>query len=490
VTPEAPPAPVGAAEARRRLHPLSPLLHGSKTLMAVVGAISWQGYAQLGFVRWLLTLAAALVLAIGVSAISWAMTGYQVRGRELRVYEGLLWRRTRTIPLDRLQAVDVVRPLMARLSGLAELRLEVIGAHKTEAPLAFLTMSDAVGLRARLLAIAGSARPAPESPDGDEVPASADGTSGDAATTDGAAVAADSGTGVRDRQPVGVAPGAPPPDLPLRAVTNRDVLLSQLMTPQAWFAPIGLVLVSLSYANHPTLTFISVASFLTALVGVLQVPVRRVLDDWNFRIWVDAAAIRLSHGLLDTRHQTIPPARIQAITVTAPLLWRPFGWRRSRMDVAGYGGGQAAIKAGVLLPVADAPTTRQVVGQALSGAAPALVGALIDIEALPLTPPPTRSRWLRPIAAPFLGFALTDAVVAVRTGILRRRLVVVPLARVQSVRVTQGPAQRALRLASVHVDTAGTLQVTGEHRDVSQAYALAAAIADLSRAAREMARLI
>ena len=343
------PAPVGVAEPRRRLHPLSPLLHGSKTLMAVIGAISWQGYAQLGFIRWLLTLAAALVLAMGVSAISWVMTGYQVRGRELRVYEGLLWRRTRTIPLERLQAVDVVRPLLARLTGLAELRLEVIGAHKTEAPLAYLTMSDAVRLRTRLLAIAGRTD---------------DGTDGGNPTADGP-------TG-RDPLPAGqhrIVTGEPDQGPPLHVVANHRVLLSQLMTPQAWFVPVGLALTALPYANHPTLTFIGVASFLTALVGVLQVPVRRVFDDWDFRIWVDATAIRLSHGLLDTRHQTIPPARVQAITVTAPLLWRPFGWLRSRIDVAGYGGGHAAIKAGVLLPVADTTTTRQVVGDVLRDAA-------------------------------------------------------------------------------------------------------------------------
>jgi putative membrane protein len=66
----------------------------------------------------------------------------------------------------------------------------------------------------------------------------------------------------------------------------------------------------------------------------------------------------------------------------------------------------------------------------------------------------------------------------------------VPLARIQSVRVTQGPVQRALALASVHIDTAGTLRLTGEHRDAAEAYAAAAAMADLSRAARAMARLL
>ena len=78
-----------------------------------------------------------------LAVVSWYNTGYHIVGRELRVYEGLLWRRTRAIPLERLQAVEVVRPLLAQLTGLAELRLEVVGGGKTEAPLAYLTVADA-----------------------------------------------------------------------------------------------------------------------------------------------------------------------------------------------------------------------------------------------------------------------------------------------------------------------------------------------------------
>ena len=51
---------------------------------------------------------------------------------------------------------------------------------------------------------------------------------------------------------------------------------------------------------------------------------------------------------------------------------------------------------------------------------------------------------------------------------------VVPLARVQSVRVVQGPLQRALGLATVHVDTAGGLHAVGRHRATADACALAA----------------
>jgi len=427
---------------RQRLHPLTPLVRSARLLVVVIAGLSWRGLADLGLAHWLIAMAGVAVLAAIASAVSWAVTGYELAGRELRVYEGLISRRTRSIPLERVQTVDVVRPLVPRLLGLAELRLEVVGAKKTEAPLAYLSVADAAQLRERLIALVSGPSSVPESPG----------------------------------------------EQPLHAVDNRMLVIGQLLTPQAWAVPIGLAFVLVQAFADPLLTFIGIASTLTALVGVFQVPLRRLLDDWNFRIGIDPSGLRLRHGLLGTRSQTVPPRRVQAVNVTWPLLWQPKGWRRARIDVAGYGAGAESIRAGVLLPVADDATTRRVAGLILGGAV--LGGAVptvehgIDIATLPMSPPPARARWLAPIAQPYLGFGLTNEVVAARSGVVTRELVVVPLARVQSVRVVQGPVQRWLGLASVHVDTAGALHVEASHREAAEAYAIAATLATRSRAAR------
>jgi putative membrane protein len=178
---------------------------------------------------------------------------------------------------------------------------------------------------------------------------------------------------------------------------------------------------------------------------------------------------------------------VQAVRITRPLLWRPLGWQRSRIDVAGYGAGESSIQAGVLLPVADEPTTRRVTGQVLTGAITGDVphdGGYLDVESLPLTGPPRRIRWLRPLAYRNLGFALTDEVVASRDGWTTVQLTVVPLSRIQSVRVSQGPLQRRLGVAHVYVDTAGGLRAVGEHRAAAEAALLARVIAERSRDAR------
>jgi putative membrane protein len=130
-SPAAPVSPAGVVEPRKRLHPLSPLLHGAKSIVVIIVALSWQTLSQIGLERFALVVA---VLAIGVvifSVINWLNTGYHVVGKELRIQDGLLWRRNRAIPLERLQAVELRRPLLAQLTGLAELRLEVVGGGKT-----------------------------------------------------------------------------------------------------------------------------------------------------------------------------------------------------------------------------------------------------------------------------------------------------------------------------------------------------------------------
>ncbi|MEU1398858.1 PH domain-containing protein [Micromonospora zamorensis] len=443
------PAPAGGAEGepRQRLHPLSPVLHGAKSLVVVIAGLSWSTLSRVGF-GWFAAMVAVLALGATVlSVVSWYNTGYHVVGRELRVYEGLLWRRTRAIPLERLQAVEVVRPLLAQLTGLAELRLEVVGGGKTEAPLAYLGVADAARLRERLLALAGRVAQAP-------TPEHA-----------GAAVLP------------GAAATAAAPGRPLHAVRNQSLLISQLLTPQAFLLPFGVAFVVVQFLTAGSWSFVAVASTLTAMAGVLLQPVRRVLDDWNFRLARDGGTLRVHNGLLETRAQTVPLARVQTVRATWPLLWRMKGWLRLRLEVAGYSVAEAddRNRPDRLLPVGDLPTARMIVAEVLPG---------VRLDALALSPPPTRTRWLHPLGRRAFGAGLFDEVFVTRSGRLTRQVVIVPYARIQSVRVVQGPIQRRLGLASVHADTAGGSGATAQDRDLAEAWALAADLTTKAHQAR------
>jgi putative membrane protein len=387
-----------------------------------------------------------------------------VVGRELRIYDGVLVRRTRAIPLERLQSIEVIRPLLARLSGLAELRLEVVGGAKTEAPLAFLTVGDAAELRQRLLAVAARVgAPAPAAPDSartEPVPA---------------------GTASAE-----LAPAATPAlaEHPQHAVVNRQVVVSQLLTPQVIFLPVAIGFVVFQYwYGSGAWSLVVVASMAAAVIGVIQQPVRRIMSDWNFRLALQDPppgkpypGLRLRHGLTETRSQTVPLNRVQAVGVTWPLLWRGKRWLRCRLDVAGFGQQSQSAVSDRLLPVGDLATGRRLTALALPG---------VDLLALPLTTPPRRARWLAPIRQPVLGAALTDRAFATRDGRVTRELVVVPYVRIQSVRVVQGPLQRRLGLANVYADTAGSLTAVAHHRELPEARRFAAELTERARAARE-----
>ncbi|MEU8659672.1 PH domain-containing protein [Actinoplanes philippinensis] len=425
-----------AEEARKRLHPLSPLLKGAKSIAVIVAALSWNTLGKVGATDFALIVLALAVAVVIVSAIGWWNTGYHVVGRELRITEGLLWRRNRAIPLDRLQAVEVRRPLLAQLTGLAELRLEVVGGSKTEAPLAYLTVRDAGILRERLLSLSGRA------------PAVA------AAPTPGSAAA----------------------EVPLFQVRNQDLLVSQLLTPQAFFLPLGVAWVITQFVMEGTWTFIGIASTVTAMAGVLLQPIRRVLRDWDFRLFRGERLV-LHYGLTETRSQVLPPHRVQTVRVTWPLLWRAKQWLHLTLDIAGVSGPEPGDdhRSDRLMPVGDLAAARALVATALPG---------VDLTGLATSPPPLRARWLHPFGLRFYGAGLTDQVFVSRSGRLTREMTLVPYARLQSVRVVQGPLQRRLGLATVYADTAGGRAGEARDRDLAEAYAIADQLAARSRQAR------
>jgi putative membrane protein len=428
---------VDGVEPRRRLHPLSPLLRGAKTLVVIIAAMSWSTLDSVGVRRFAVIVGVLALLSVVVFVIGWLNTGYHVVGRELRISDGLLWRRIRAIPLERLQSVEVVRPLLAQLTGLAELRLEVVGGGKTEAPLAYLSVRDAESLRERLLGLAHGA------PAGPADPAAPD----------------------------------PPAARPLLAVDNHDLLLSQLLTPQAVLLPFGVVFIAVQFALEDRWSFVAIASTVTAMAGVLLKPIRRVLNDWSFTVARDGVRLRVRYGLLETRQQAVPLHRVQAVAGTWPLFWRAKRWMSLRLDVAGVAVPQNGENAGgdQLLPVGDEATARFLLDQVLPG---------VDLWNLPGTPPPSRVRWLHPFGRRWIGAGLDPRVFVTRTGLLTRELVIVPYARVQSVRVVQGPVQRRLGLATVYADTAAGRSAAAVDRDLAEAWAMAAELTARARQAR------
>ncbi|WP_327263753.1 PH domain-containing protein [Streptomyces sp. NBC_01232] len=426
----------GGSASERRLHPFTPLRRAWVPIAATVGVIAQQG-DQAG--RWLADLSALLRLAAFAGLIlvfgaygflSWWFTHYAVTDTELRIRSGLFFRRTAHIRLDRLQAVDVTRPLLARLTGVASLRLDVIGTEDKD-QLSFLSEKQAVALRAELLARAAGFAP-------------------------------------EEAVRLGEAP-----ERELLRVSPRELAVSLLLSLGVWalLAP-GLIVPAVVWwlSSSPVAAIIAMLPLLGA---VWTGTVGRFLTEFDWRVAESPDGLRLDHGMLDRAHETVPPGRVQSVRIVEPLLWRRRGLVRVELAVAGS-------KNTVLVPVASRAAAYAVIARVLPG---------VDLAALSFSGSPrTGSRWVVPVWWKGYGLAVSPEVFAARHGRLCRRTEIVPHAKVQSVRFAQGPWARARGVADVHVDTGANCTVTARLRPAPEAATLLYAQAARSRTSRATAR--
>lgn len=466
----------------RRFHPITPAIKGWKVLVVLLVVVAQQTAdnvraaqdvaSAVGPLGILGVLVAVLLVATGYAAVAWRMTRYAIGPDAVYLRTGVVFRQARTARLDRIQAIDVVQPLLARLTGLAELKIEVAGGANSAIRLAFLREQAAQDLRAELLArAAGVAVHRPTAPGPARAAVSADGTL--------------------------LPAGPPPPVIPV--APEREVFA---VTPATLFGSLlrsGGVLVSVLLLVGLVVAVVwtrdpgPVLGMLPAVLGAGGFVWQRFAGEFGFRAALSPDGIRLRHGLLEARAQTVPPGRVQAVSLVQGPLWRGKDWWRVQMNVAGYGvsNGQNQQTESVLLPVGsrdDALLALWLVLPDLGAADPrALLDAALSgsgaAEGFVTTP--RRARWLDPFTWRRTGVAFTDRAVLVRGGWLVRRLVVVPHEKTQSLGLQQGPVQRRLGLASFALhSTPGPVVPTVPHLDSSVAGVLLHEQAARARTAR------
>jgi len=104
-------------------------------------------------------------------------------------------------------------------------------------------------------------------------------------------------------------------------------------------------------------------------------------------------------------------------------------------------------------------------------------------------PAPIRARFKSPLRYHNLSWGHNETCAVTTTGRLARVTAWVPLTKVQSLRLIQGPLQRRLRLATVYLDTAGrSLHAAIRDRDAREAGLALVELTALCRAARQSGR--
>lgn len=458
-----------------RLHPATPLLRGGFAFVAIVGFVianlrerildffvgGRPAYAGGGdpldliVERGLIPLAllAVLVILLIVIAIfwlSWRVHSFRITDELVEVRSGILFRTNRRGRLDRIQGINVGRPLFARLFGAARLDINVAG-HDANVQLAYLSGRNADALRHVILKLASGTRDAESrARDAGATAPEHDGSLGGIVSQRAREFLAPEYSAVhRDAElaPTSVVAMHTGRLLGATVLHDRTVIFVLLVIT-------GIVLASLAHA------FFVLFGVVPLLFGVGSQIVRRFSRSLRYTIAATPDGVRVGYGLLSTSNETLPPGRIHSIEIQQPLLWRPAGWWEVRINLAAHSDRQeGGRRTSTILPVGSRAEVFAVLELVFPEIVDAGVRAHLEAGLSRATPgdgfttSPRRAVVLRWFSWRRNGFTLEPAAVLLRRGAIWRSLVLVPTARMQSVSLHQGPLLRMLRLADVHVHT-------------------------------------
>lgn len=434
--------------------------------------------------------------SILVAAAQWLVFRYRLEADELIIDSGVLARRKRVIPIDRIQNVDLEQSALERMAGVAELRIETAsGGRETEAGLTVLAVADARALQTELLRRRAAVRGRPGSEraaDGDAHAAepllrlsAADLALAGATSNEAGLIAA----GLATLLEVGMRFGA------LEGIGARVDDAIAAGTGIGWMG---------------ALTAITLLALLFLVLGWVVSIAASIVRFHGFTLARAGDDLRREYGLLTRHHATVPLERVQAVRVEETLLRRALGLATLKIETAGagpqeqrgYGGGAEAYvpiarrrDVGALLrevfPDARfddvrletvAPLSRRrdfIRISLLVLAAAAALGAVVEPGLLLLVALVGPGWILAGARYNARGWARAGGYVLARNGVLTRTTWVVPDRKIQTLHVRETPFQRRWALATLLVDTAAAgraASVIDLHRHTATAL-----LADLAR---------
>lgn len=468
-----------------RLHPASFLFGIGQRLrelaLPLIVLLFSAGSVGLGWQVWLLL----GIIPYTIVAIGRTLTfRYRYDEHELVIRTGLIFRNERHVPYARIQNVDGVQTVLHRLLKVVDVKVQTAGGNEPEATMSVLPVAAFEQMRQRVLVQRHVAAREQDA-------------------VDGAAAEPEA-------PPATVLLTLSPRDLLTYGfVEGRGMVVIAAVFGLVWEFSMADSFVPSFEAGKPPVPdggafralarslysrggdlFTSIAMAAATIVALLVV-VRVLSMVWamvrlhGFRLTRQGEDLRTEYGWLTHVAATIPVRRIQTLTLREGPLHRLAGRVSARVDTAGGEAGKnappdrqwlAPIVArdqlpnllGQVLPVLSLDrldwqavhprASRRVLKESLLVAAMVclpLVGVFgwRGLAALGVLIPwaIVNARW----SSAALGWAVTDELIAFRSGWCWRQITVAPYARIQAVTMRESPFDRRNLMASLRVDTAG-----------------------------------
>jgi len=303
----APSITLGAVREPQRLHPLTLLLRVGASLPALVIILfpTLQNPSSENVISVVLGLLYGLV-ALPAIILQYLRFSYRISQKQIVIQKGVFNRKNRSIPLERVQNIQVERNLVARLLGVARIKIVTAGSSSTEGTLEYVGLEEAHKIRR---VVRSFQEDTTEEADSSEEEIAADDTLYSMSLAD----VLRSGAFRFSLVYLAVI-------FSVLELVDPETLIQGVLQSEGTVERVTDVMTS-----HPAfaiLASILIAIFLGWITGIVV----HLSRYYRFRLWLDDDKLRMRHGLFTVKEGTIPLKKVQALILRANPLMRAFGW--------------------------------------------------------------------------------------------------------------------------------------------------------------------
>ena len=453
---------VGAPE---RLHPLFLLSGLGGSLRGLAGGYAFVGYLALsGRLTTAIFAAIALLLLMAVGILlHWTHFAFRVGKSEIRIDSGILSRTHRSIPFDRIHDVDITQGPVARLLGLARVKFDTGSSSRAggdEGVLQAITLARAEEIRSLVRARRPIAPVAAAVSEAERLPVYA--------------------MSFRRLMLAGIFNFSLAVFAGLFGLTQSfgDMVGFDPLNRRFWMSILSAEDPLAAYVLQHRVAAATAGALLLVLLGLLTGLVRTTLRDFGFRLDRTGVGLRRRRGLVTRTDVTLPARRAQAIIFRSGPIRQRFDFREVRLQsLARDEGGDhvlapladTAEAAAILSELGWRPVPPHIEWRRLSSAyvwmlaialSPLFLAAMVRAAIAGWTGAAVAAVLLAALALRVLAwrrgrYALDGDRVLIRTNWWRRRLVILPRAKIQSIDLAENFAGRWFGVASLRFGVAG-----------------------------------